>query len=130
MCFVYDYESGLFNKNESRICRKAARCKTCGKGITPGQQYEYSSCLYDGRFGQTKTCNLCVQDRYRIIKYELLEGCGIDEACPDPDDQIEWYQDHEGARRATKPVDLESLSQNLRVFAGRLKTRKEKKETT
>ena len=130
MCFINDCEGVSLTKNENRTCRKAGRCNICFKEITPGQQYEYSSWLFEHKFEQTKTCNLCVQDRYRIIKYELLEGCGINEAYPDPDDQIDWLHNSHDVRRATRHVDLRSLSHNLRVFAGRLRIRKAKKETT
>jgi len=130
MCFVYDYEQATISNVEFRKCRKPAGCVVCRQIIKPGEQYEYRSDLHEGKFYQSKTCNLCVQNRIRIVKYELLEGCGIDEASPDITDQVFWLADHPNARRATRHVDLNGLGQNLRVFADRLKTRKEKKETT
>ena len=130
MCFVYDYEQATISNVEFRKCRKAARCVVCRQTIKPGEQYEYHSYLIGGDFCQTKECNLCVQNRFRIVKYELLEGCGIDEASPDIADQVFWLADHPNARRATRHVDLNGLGQNLRVFADRLRIRKAKKETT
>lgn len=130
MCFVYDDEQATISNVEFRKCRKAARCVVCRQTIKPGEQYEYHSYLIEGDFCQTKTCNVCVQNRFRIVKYELLEGCEIDEAFPDIGDQVFWLADHPNVRRATRSVDLNGLGQNLRVFAGRLRIRKEKKETT
>ena len=128
MCFVYDYEQATISTVRFRRCRKPAGCVVCRQIIKPGEQYEYSSYLHEGKFYQFKTCNLCVQNRFRIVKHELLEGCEIDEAFPDIDDQIFWLADHPNARRAMRHVDLSGLDQNLRMFADRLKTRKEKKE--
>ena len=130
MCFVYDYEPATISNVEFRKCRKPAGCVVCRQIIKPGEQYEYHSYLIGGDFCQTKTCNLCVQNRFRIVKYELLEGCEIDEASPDIADQVFWLADHPNARRATRHVDLNGLYHNLRVFAGRLRIRKAKKETT
>ena len=130
MCFVYDCDQATISNAEFRKCRKAAACAVCRQTIKPGQQYEYHSYLIEGDFCQTKSCNLCVQNRIRIVKYELLEGCGIDEASPGIDDQVFWLADHPNARRATRHVDLNGLGQNLRVFADRLRIRKAKKETT
>ena len=130
MCFVYDYDQATISNVEFRKCRKAARCVVCRRIIKPGEQYEYHSYLIESDFCQTKTCNLCVQNRFRIVKHELLEGCEIDEASPDIEDQVFWLADHPNARRAIRHVDLNGLYQNLRVFADRLRIRKEKKETT
>ena len=130
MCFVYDYEQATISNVEFRECRKPAVCVVCRQIIKPGEQYEYRSDLHEGKFYQYKTCNLCVQDRFRIVKYELLEGCEIDEASPDITDQVFWLADHPNARRAARNVDLSGLGQNLRVFADRLRIRKAKKETT
>ena len=130
MCFIYDDEPATISNVEFRKCRKAARCVVCRQIIKPGEQYEYHSYLVVGDFCQAKTCNLCVQNRFRIVKHELLEGCEIDEAFPDIDDQIFWLADNHNVRRATRHVDLNGLGKNLRVFAGRLKARKEKRETT
>ena len=130
MCFVYDDEQATLSTVKFRKCCKAAGCAVCRKIIKPGEQYEYRSDLYEGKFYQSKTCNLCVQNRFRIVKYELLEGCEIDEASPDVFDQVFWLADHPNTRRAARHVDLNGLGQNLRVFADRLRIRKEKKETT
>ena len=130
MCFVYDYEQATISNLEFRKCRKVARCVVCRQTIKPGEQYEYHSYLIEGDFCQTKTCNLCVQNRFRVVKHELVEGCGIDEAFPDIDDQVFWLADHPNVRRATRHVDLNGLGQNLRLFADRLRIRKEKRETT
>ena len=124
MCFGYDYDQATISNVEFRKCRKPARCVVCRKPIKPGEQYEYYSYLIAGDFCQTKTCNLCVQNRFRIVKYELLEGCGIDEASPGVYDQVFWLADHFNARRAARHVDLNGLGQNLRVFADRLIIRK------
>jgi len=80
MCFVYDYEPALFPETEHRKCRKKTRCDICCEPILAGQQYEYNSMLFDGKFSKFRACNLCVQNRIRIVKYELLEGCSVDEA--------------------------------------------------
>ena len=130
MCFDYDDEQATISNVEFRKCRKAARCVVCRQTIKPGDQYQYFSYLIQGDFLQTKTCNLCVQNRFRIIKHELLEGCEIDEASPDVYDQVFWLADHPNVRRATRHVDLNGLGQNLRVFADRLRIRKAKKEAT
>ena len=130
MCFIYDYQHATISNVEFRKCRKAAGCVVCRQTIQLGEQYEYHRFLIEGDFCQTKTCNLCVQNRFRIVKHELLEGCGMDEASPDIGDQVFWLADHPNARRATRHVDLNGLYQNLRVFADRLRIRKEQKETT
>ena len=130
MCFVYDDEQATISTVRFRRCRKPAGCVVCRQIIKPGEQYEYRSDLHEGKFYQSKTCNLCVQNRIRIVKYELLEGCGIDEAYPDIDDQIFWLANHLNARQATRHVDLNGLYRNLRAFADRLRIRKAKKETT
>ena len=48
------------------VVRKAAKqhtCCECGKPIRSGEYYEYVSGLWDGQWGQYKTCASCVQIR-------------------------------------------------------------------
>ena len=122
MCF-YNGEYPEFQSTAIRKCRKPSRCECCSKIIEVGQQYECSSGLFDGSFYTVKTCNLCVQDRLRIVKYELVEGSRWQDAWPNTDEQAEWFNEHPRVKRAASRVELNAAYAKLESFWKRIRER-------
>ena len=77
MCFYYDDDYGevKFQRIEIVTARKQHHCDSCQNPIRPREQYQKFSGLYDGHFFTTRICNLCVQDRHAIHRWELRHGC-------------------------------------------------------
>lgn len=58
-----DYDPPSFSSQQLRKARKQHRCEECGRKILPGETYEYVSGLWDGWFGDFKTCHHCLSIR-------------------------------------------------------------------
>lgn len=58
-----DCEPAQVQNTSLRKARKAHKCCECARTITPGQQYEYISGVWDGRGADFKTCLECVAIR-------------------------------------------------------------------
>ncbi len=79
-------EMPIMHKVIVRKARKFHRCIECNEMIIPGQQYEFVSALYDGKWFKAKTCLVCVRIRndygcscdYGDLRNTLRELLGID----------------------------------------------------
>ena len=58
-----DCESPQAFRQYMRVARKQHKCCECCKPIERGQQYEYTSGVWDGRGDSFKTCLSCVRIR-------------------------------------------------------------------
>ena len=89
-----DYESVSLLNVKIRKAAKQHTCLECGMEIFKGDNYEYSSYLFDGSFCYNKTCNDCLSVREQFfprggtgtiwldVEYEIEENCGeIPEKC-------------------------------------------------
>jgi len=61
--YVPDYDSPQFFREKMVKARKEHKCCECQRAIEPGETYEYSSGMWDGRLDQHKTCSDCVSVR-------------------------------------------------------------------
>lgn len=50
-----------------RTARKPHKCCECQETIRPGENYEVSRLLYDGRWDTFKTCSLCLEIRNKVF---------------------------------------------------------------
>lgn len=67
-------ERADFVTSQMRRARKEHVCDECGCKILPGQEYEYASWVYDGRWDSNKTCYLCLRIRASLFHSWLYGG--------------------------------------------------------
>jgi hypothetical protein len=70
MCDCSDFEAPAVSEDVVRRARKRHRCGECRGLIEPGQHYEETRGLWEGRWFTYKTCVSC-----SVIGRTLLEGC-------------------------------------------------------
>ena len=61
-CFC-DYDRPSIYNRAQHVARKQHKCSECGRAIEPGQQYESTFGVWDGRADTFKTCARCVAMR-------------------------------------------------------------------
>lgn len=90
ICIHFDEQSTL-SSTDVRTARKKHTCVECSETIKPGEKYEYSSDLVDGKWSHHKTCMLCARIRDSLFKCGYYYGevwdeihqahCGWNEEC-------------------------------------------------
>ncbi len=68
-CYCDEGELPSVSTTAWRKARKAHRCCECKDPILPGERYEYTTCLCDGRWETYRTCEDCVDTRAKV--YDL-----------------------------------------------------------
>ena len=78
----------------TRTARKGHRCQVCTVLIKAGDRYHVSTCIYDGRIYDFKTCDACEADG---ILAEVWHWCGM------PDEGVAAEEAHEWAHAEQPP---------------------------
>lgn len=63
MCYID--EPDVFSQREV-VARKRHQCVECDRGIKPGDTYEQSRGLWDGKWSSFKTCARCARLRSKV----------------------------------------------------------------
>jgi hypothetical protein len=66
----WDYDEPQIYEKHIRKARKDHQCCECNEIIQVGQRYEHVKALWDGSFGEFKTCLICSR-----IRDDMIPGC-------------------------------------------------------
>ena len=58
-CEIGDYEAPTVFQQKAVTARKQHKCYECNRAIKPGEDYLYTSGLWDGSWDSHKTCHFC-----------------------------------------------------------------------
>lgn len=81
-CVCVDLSMGVkaeFMKEGIRRARTTHICTECCRAILPGEKYEYTCGLWEGRFSTTKTCADCLSIRDNMFCAGWCYGCLLED---------------------------------------------------
>lgn len=67
MCMIDGAEPCEVYEQTSRRARIEHHCAECARLISPGEQYEVATMLYEGRWDTYKTCRHCIAVREWLV---------------------------------------------------------------
>ena len=82
-CFSGDYDAADLVNEQERCAAKQYRCCECHAKIEPGDLYQYTTMLADGRWMDFHTCEKCADLRESLSEVTCVLYEGLEEAYED-----------------------------------------------